>query len=248
MSENAPDRTDVPEPAGGARRAAGQGTRGLPAGDGGPGQPRRARTRSCRPEVRRGTRPTGRRAAPSGRASFGRRFADGLVKAACMAAFARSGSTAPPRSGSRTFIECTSILSLAGHQGVERLRGDLDRVVLGPAARAGVRHVGALEERRVGRPGQKRGDGDAGVLELVPQGLAEGQDERLRRRVGGVVRAGHEARGRRGEQHPAGCRVRPSRARAPSRAGRERRRRARSPRGRPRAASRRRGRPVRRPR
>ena len=68
--------------------------------------------------------------------------------------------------------------------------GDLGRGVLGPRPTRGLRHVRALEECRVGRSREERGDRDARLLELVSQGLAERQDERLRRRVGGVVGPG----------------------------------------------------------
>src|SRR5271165_1709114 len=94
-------------------------------------------------------------------------------------------------------------LALAGHQGLEPVPGHVGRVVL--ACRAGGRplHACPLEELGVGRSRQQGGHGDAGVLQLVAQCLREGLDEGLRGGVGGVVRTGHLAGHRRGEQHPA---------------------------------------------
>ena len=92
---------------------------------------------------------------------------------------------------------------LAGHQRVISLPRDIVRLGILLARGAGIRvvHARAMEEVRIDRTRLQRRDGDAGVLQLIPQAVGKAQHKRLGRRIHRLARSHHLARHRRRKQN-----------------------------------------------
>jgi hypothetical protein len=91
-------------------------------------------------------------------------------------------------------------IAVAAHHRVEAGLRHVGGVVFFLCADLGVHHVGALKEIGLGRTRHEARYGHAGVLQLMPDGEAEGVDEGFAAVVDGLVAARREACDRTGDE------------------------------------------------